>query len=557
MMPCVCCHDDTVERQQRNRSGNIRDDDGEQASPSEYENCVLYCNNCGRGHFVPCVIQFIDRIESGISPNIRNHCQWFRSVDSINFRPSKLKYYIERGICCSFKPSFSGTYTVTKPSLLHYVNADVGGGISHEIGVASETGIAVDDTIHSSSSEDEDNVETLTLCHNPGRRRRIQIYNHRHFWRTHREVTHGTLQFLSKYHVGDVFRSRKFHLTKEFQTTKNNLRYNDKDSLQMNNKYSGALYIPSHALLIQTQACNSALYVDIHGLAKSPMDSTPGLPHAVLSDMNSRDISEFMNNHAHPSFKSSVEESILLIENVPSPEDASVTRSWSVQLVIVRQVLPCQNVIQRKGQNTFPPEEIKSTIFFGNNQVHPRVDCTIILGLLNIDGNATPKLILLRFHSIMSSIPTIEDANLLYDTLRCVSGNGGYEMNRVGGSSGVRTEQSDQDLLMVLNDLPSSLPRKCGASLIMPFKYGYKILYTKRSKKKDKHRIAICTYSVPRDGGSFSFNNGSMERFPVLGEFSYMKMLGTMIILRLNEMLKKKILLKLPEGHCITNMPTL
>ena len=81
-----------------------------------------------------------------------------------------------------------------------------------------------------------------------------------------------------------------------------------------------------------------------------------------------------------------------------------------------------------------------STIFFGNNQVHPRVDCTIILRLLNIDGNATPKLILLlRFHSIMSSIPTIEDANLLYDTLRCVSGNGGYEMNRVCVSSGVRT----------------------------------------------------------------------------------------------------------------------
>eukprot|EP00957_Ditylum_brightwellii_P072971 5545137-Ditylum_brightwellii.AAC.2 len=170
MMPCVCCHDDTVERQQLNRSDNIRDDDGEQASPSEYANCFLYCKSCGRGHSVDCVIQFIDRIESGISPNIRNDCQWFRCVKCINFRPSKSKYYIERGICCSFKPSFSGVYTISKPSM-----------------VASQTGIAINDTIHSSSSEDEDHVTTLTELNHPGRRRRIQLYNHRQLWRTHQD----------------------------------------------------------------------------------------------------------------------------------------------------------------------------------------------------------------------------------------------------------------------------------------------------------------------------------------------------------------------------------
>ena len=179
----------------------------------------------------------------------------------------------------------------------------------------------------------------------------------------------------------------------------------------MNNKYSGALYILSHAVLIQTRSCNSALYVDIHGLAKSPMDNTPGLPHAVLSDMNGHNISEFMKNHDHPPFKSSVEESILVIENVPSPEDERVTRSWTVQLITIQQVLSGRDAILRKGQKTFRPEEMKITIFFGNNQVHPRVDCTVILGLLNIDGIATPKLILQQFHSIMSSIPTIEDDN--------------------------------------------------------------------------------------------------------------------------------------------------
>ena len=193
MMPCVCCHDDTIERQQLNGSGNIRDDDGEQASPSEYANCFMYCNICGRGHSVDCVIQFIDRIESGISLSIRNDCQWFRSVDSINFRPSKSKYYIERGICCSFKPSFSGEYTISKPSLLHYKNDDDEDETSDGLVVASETGIAVDDTIHSSSSEDEEVVTTITKLHHVGRRRRIQLYRHRQLWRTHQDVTDDTL----------------------------------------------------------------------------------------------------------------------------------------------------------------------------------------------------------------------------------------------------------------------------------------------------------------------------------------------------------------------------
>ena len=235
--------------------------------------------------------------------------------------------------------------------MVDYVKRDEQEDISNVFVVASQTGIAIDDTIHSSSSEDEDHVTTLTELNHPGRRRRIQLYNHRQLWRTHQDVPQGTLQFLSKYHDQDYFRTRKWNLCKELQKTKHDLPQKRKNSLQMNNKYSGALYVPSHALLIQTQSCNTALYVDIHGLAKSPMDSTPGLPHAVLSDMNSRDISEFMNNHAHPSFKSSVEESILLIENVPSPEDASVTRSWTVQLLIVPQVLSCQDAIGRKGQN--------------------------------------------------------------------------------------------------------------------------------------------------------------------------------------------------------------
>jgi len=48
-------------------------------------------------------------------------------------------------------------------------------------------------------------------------------------------------------------------------------------------EFTGALYFPSHKLIICSYATNHDLYVDIHALSKSSIDATPGIPHVVLS----------------------------------------------------------------------------------------------------------------------------------------------------------------------------------------------------------------------------------------------------------------------------------
>jgi hypothetical protein len=400
----------------------------------------------------------------------------------------------------------------------------------------NDTANAIDDTLNSSSSEDENNPDSDRHCMSA--RRQLQLEQTRVSWRKHCDVPTGTLGFLSNYHTDPPFRTTMLSpatMLKMMKATIKSSQHNNTSPPQFNNRYAGALYVPSHNILIQTQAFNSALFTDVHGLASSPLDDTPGLPHAVISEIDGQHLSEYMrHHHHHPDFFSRATQEMIFVDDVSSPEDPSLRRSWVVQVITLPQVHSTDEVIKRKGTNTFPSEELSNALLFGFNQVNPRADVTIILGSLEINGSSTPKLILMRFHRMITSISNTAQSKSLYHTLRCVSGNRGFELNRIGGSSGVRNEQSDQDLLMVMNEIPSTLPRKCGACLIIPFRFGYKILYKKRSKKAGTHRIAICTYSVPKDGGSFSFNNSTMKSHPFLGEFTYVKMLATMILLKMN-----------------------
>ena len=48
----------------------------------------------------------------------------------------------------------------------------------------------------------------------------------------------------------------------------------------------GAIYVPTHKLIICSYSCNDFLYVDIHGLAKLFIDLSPEVPRLVLLKAN-------------------------------------------------------------------------------------------------------------------------------------------------------------------------------------------------------------------------------------------------------------------------------
>jgi len=67
-------------------------------------------------------------------------------------------------------------------------------------------------------------------------------------------------------------------------------------------------------------------------------------------------------------------------------------------------------------------------------------------------------------------------------------------------------------------------------------------------------RGAHITYSPLKDGGSFLLNPAAMEHFPFLGEFSYLKMVATLVILELNLLQVSENLQAIASGPLISEM---
>ena len=160
-------------------------------------------------------------------------------------------------------------------------------------------------------------------------------------------------------------------------------------------------------------------------------------------------------------------------------------------------MFPLRSVIQRKGhivcvcvitvpqvrmvgackqfhrQTDFDSQFLSKMKFFGNDDVIPNVDATILLGDFSLEDEALPeKMLLVRLNcsmsnSMLSREEKEEMASNIYSSLRPLSGRNGYEMRRFGGSSGKTCHESDINLLRVLADNKGALPRKTWATVIL------------------------------------------------------------------------------------------
>ena len=528
---CICCSLESIER---NSNVNC----ASQVYHSQLLKSSLRCEECKRHQNLDCVRQFVDRMKSSLSKSALEVDNWFNFCVAINYNIPNQVLNIPRGICCDFKPTFTeSTMPKTTPSSECYIE-DLCESIN-DILLNEEMDV---DSCSSSSKTKECVQDGVSLPDSSSSSsvRKDCISNIKSSWTKSGYVSGDPLYFLSKYHNETPHRTKSLHKLKWSIVSKIIARdfQRRKPELMRNNRFAGALYFPSHQLLIQSQACNSFLYTDIHAVAKSNFDNSKGVPHAVISERNSNELVNYIHNNRGsivcskfpPHLTSRFTVNIITLNNVPSPEDSTKTRDWVVQVLTIKQKEKLSQSILRKGMKFFPSEELIWSSFFGYSHVHKHADVTMILGDLSLEENKVPKLLLLRFHSMINCNIADDRASILLNSLRCVAGKQGYELNRVGGSSGTRTPTSDHDFLRVMNEVPSALPRKCGACKIIPFRLGYRIFYKKRKPKQGKHPIAYTTYSVPTPGGSFSMKNETMVKFPHIGEMAYLKMVAACII---------------------------
>jgi hypothetical protein len=110
------------------------------------------------------------------------------------------------------------------------------------------------------------------------------------------------------------------------------------------------------------------------------------------------------------------------------------------------------------------------------------------------------KLLCARMQSILTSSISDDIVQSIYSNLRPISGKQGFEVTRLGGTGGYTCDQSTKDLLYILKQNDSLLPRKAGACLIIPSKKFYSVYYmrNKTDHETTQHHVAYHKYSPPK-----------------------------------------------------------
>jgi len=93
-----------------------------------------------------------------------------------------------------------------------------------------------------------------------------------------------------------------------------------------------ALYFPWHKVIVCNYTCNDHLVVDIHGLAQSPSDKTPAVPHLVLTEEDATALSNYYKMEDTPiPYISNEMFQHYEVDGVEMPEDRNFTQAWDVQ----------------------------------------------------------------------------------------------------------------------------------------------------------------------------------------------------------------------------------
>jgi hypothetical protein len=264
--------------------------------------------------------------------------------------------------------------------------------------------------------------------------------------------------------------------------------------------------------------------------------------HAVISQKLGEDLKQYHTEHnTKPIPIPNNWKKCIDLCDVPSPEDPLRTRKFVLQIITVPVVSDPLSTAG-KGETDHDLETLAGYYFLDNIAMKGKIDATIVIASNEatnlkdiIIKNVVPKLLLLRFHSMMNSTVSDDEVQQLYELIGSVSGKRGFEMTRTGGSSGQTSDQTDVEFLHALHEVHTSLPRRLGACKITRDKLLYNVTYRKVTPKPGKNPVTTVKYCPVKRGGSFNMEPGMLKRYPWLGEFSYLKMTAVMILQALND----------------------
>ena len=202
-------------------------------------------------------------------------------------------------------------------------------------------------------------------------------------------------------------------------------------------------------------------------------------------------------------------------------------------MISVPQTRTTSEVLHRKGRPAKDVRELAHCHLY-TDITSQKTDIAIIVGLFDKESEKfPPKLLLLRFHKMQSSLSNEESTELL-SIIGNVSGKGGFEMTRICGLSGSRSEQADRNILSALHDCQSSLPRRVGACKLTRQQFDYVATYRRMNESCGVSEVVSYTYGLAQRGGSFVMQPGLLEKYDLLLETNYLKMAAVVVLVSLN-----------------------
>lgn len=340
-------------------------------------------------------------------------------------------------------------------------------------------------------------------------------------------------------------------------------RYLKNRHVVQNSEFDGALYFPSHNLIICSYAHNSMMKTDHHGLAASSIDQTPGIPHMVLDPRDVTAIEAYRKNGGSINYLKSNHFKSLILDHIPLPDET--TRSWKVDYACLPQVCSLNTLKHLNGRTrVVPTSQLFSAKVLSWKNSRTKADHVIITGDLDIERmlsnsdvishnndisddeeaeetKVVPgrvgsgcKLLLSRMQSMLSSSVDDITAEEIFANVLPFCGKNGWEVNRKGGTNGYVTDQSKRNLLSTLAYNKKLLPNKAGASLILIDRSCFWIFYHRHNSKAGSMDFAYIKYAPPKVGGSVILRGNIIDKYSIIGEFCYTKMITVLLINELN-----------------------
>jgi len=489
---CCCCGPNAVQKSRLDRylSSSIKD------CRIQHER-IIQCTNpkCNGIQYFSCAMLFMDRVIQKVPRYVANTHPWVLALQqyyenqSCDYMPNvievpcciscSLSIVIPEGMKPSLLPIMAPIpVTVDKCKPIIVAECINSSNLNENVHEYYDNNAEEDNVNHNNNNNDDDDdddyADPVSPLLSASKRKRLIAAGVKEMMNLPSSNC-DTLAFLGGYQelCGTTPPDYKRWVSRTLQKAHRQKAHRHKSAshdytpVSYSNELEGALYMPSHNLIVCGYSDNRQLYSDIHGMANSDFDGSPSVPHMVLTCEDAVSTMEYHKlNRTKIKYITQDMFSTHPLHNVPMPQDGMIKRSWNVAHIVLPQTMGLDEVNKSTASTHVSAEVLANCQVYSWQRIHSAADVVIFVGDFGKEDNNDTihchKLLVARMQSIITKSISDDDVKSMYSNIALLAGRKGYEVTRTSGTGGITCPQSHADLLFVLHENDALLPNRAG-----------------------------------------------------------------------------------------------